>query len=273
MDVWSVQPMETRSLFVDERADLLAVLEALGADGWTLASPAPGWTVKDVALHLLDGDLSRLSRGRDGDSTGVLPKAKGGDAATFAERLAVNNQRWIDATRQLSGRVIRDLLAYSSAQLDRWTADADLLVPSTVSWASDKSVQAWLDLARELTETWVHHQQIRAAIGLPTNTSRLPTVLRTFVCALPHQYRVRAEPGTTLLIDLDAGGCWRLVAQGADRWTLDEGAVAAPNASVAFTSDGAWRSFTGATLPPNGVSQSGPEALTEPVLTVRGIIA
>jgi uncharacterized protein (TIGR03083 family) len=271
MDVWAVQPMETRRLFLDERAELLAVLEGLAANDWAAASPAPEWTVKDVALHLLDGDLSRLSRARDGDPTGVLPK--GGDSAALAGMLAVKNRRWIEATRYLSGRVIHDLLAHSTAELEEWTARTDLRTPSSVSWASDEPVPAWLDLARELTETWVHHQQIRAAVGQPTSTSRLPTVLRTFVWALPHQYRVLAEPGTTVAIDLDAGGRWLLLAEDTGRWSLHEDANRDADASVSFTSDAAWRSFTGAALPTNSIRRSGPDALTEPVLKVRGIIA
>ncbi len=90
--------------------------------------------MKDVALHLLDGDLSRLSRGRDSDSTGVV--SKGDNNPDFTEMLAAKNQRWIEAARHLSGRVIQDLLGYSTAALEEWTAAADLLRPSTVSWAA-----------------------------------------------------------------------------------------------------------------------------------------
>jgi uncharacterized protein (TIGR03083 family) len=220
MDLWAVQPVDTRRLFVEERDDLLVLLGELTSEVWSAQTPAEGWTVKDVALHLLDGDLGRLSRGRDGDATGLLPT--NADAASFAVALAAKNQRWIEATRQLSSRVIRELLRYSTAQIETWTAGADLLAPATVSWASDRSVPGWLDLARELTETWVHHQQIRAAVNRETDVRRLPVVLRTFVWALPHQYRVAARPGTTVVLDLDLGGQWRLVAQGANRWGLEE---------------------------------------------------
>lgn len=264
-------PMDTRGLFGEERHDLMGLLDDLTAAEWAAPTPAEGWTVNDIALHLLDGDLGRLSRGRDGDTTGLL--SVGGTAAEFAAALATKNQRWLDATRQLSSRVVRDLLVYSTAQLDEWTAGADLLAPTRVSWASDTPVPAWLDLARELTETWVHHQQVRAAAGHRTSTSRLPTVLRTFVWALPHQYRVPAERGTTVVIDLDIGGQWRLVAGDAGRWTLEEGPVANPAARVTFTAEAAWRSFTGAALARDGFTRTGPEELTAPVLDVRGVIA
>lgn len=270
MDVWSVSPLDTRGLFDEERRDLLVLLDRLTADQWAAASPAEGWTVKDVALRLLDGDLGRLSRERDGDTTGLLPH--GGPAATFAAALDAKNQRWLEAARQLSTRVTLELLAQSTRQVQEWVAGADLLGPTRVSWASDDAVPAWLDLARELTETWVHHQQINAAIGLGTSTDRLSTVLRTFVWALPHQYRVAAPPGTAVVIDLDIGGQWRLVAGDAGRWMLHEGAVADSAACVGFTAEAAWRSLTGAVIPRDGITRTGPSQLTDPVLDVRAII-
>lgn len=179
MDVWTVPAMDTRGLFAEDRGDLLSLLDELPPQKWAAPTPAEGWTVKDVALHLLDGDLGRLSRDRDGDATGLL--AIDATAETFAAALAAKNQRWLEAARQLSPRLIRDLLAFSTARVNEWSAEADLHAPTRVNWASDEPVPAWLDLARELTETWVHHQQIRAATGRDTDTQRLPTVLRTFV--------------------------------------------------------------------------------------------
>jgi uncharacterized protein (TIGR03083 family) len=271
MDLWAAPTMDTRTQFRVERNDLLTLLDELPLAQWTASTPAEGWTVKDVALHLLDGDLGRLSRDRDGDATGLLPVSD--DLGTFASLLADKNQRWLDGTRQLSPRVVRELLAFSTAQVSEWTTRADLRAARRVTWASEAPVPAWLDLARELTETWVHHQQIRAAVGHGTSTRRLPLVLRTFVWALPHQYRVAADEGTTVDIDLDTAGRWHLVAEGASNWTLEEGAAASPAAAVEFTAEAAWRSFTGAALPPHGVHQSGPLALTGPVLDVRGIIS
>jgi len=74
--------------------------------------------VKDIVLHLLDGDLGRLSRGRDGDLTGQLRVER---SDSLANALAAKNDRWIQATRQFSPRVIRDLLLHSTGQIDEWT--------------------------------------------------------------------------------------------------------------------------------------------------------
>ena len=270
VDVWSAAVVDTRPEFEQERDALLALLAELPDERWASATSAGTWLVKDIALHLLDGDLTRLSAGRDGDSTGLLPNT--GSDAEFAKLLAAKNERWLLATRYLSARVTRDLLTSSTAQLVIWTRAADLRAPKRVTWASDEPVPCWLDLARELTETWVHHQQIRHAVGLCTDSTRLPTVLRTFAWALPHHYRVHAPIGTQVEVDLDSGGVWSLTSSGAGQWSLESSSGSAGAASVRFTGEAAWRSFVGQHLPDNEVTTSGPRTLTEPVLQVRAII-
>ena len=54
-------------LFAPERAALLEVLESLTPDEWErLATACAGWSVQDIAAHLLADNVGRLSRGRDG---------------------------------------------------------------------------------------------------------------------------------------------------------------------------------------------------------------
>ncbi|HVH93912.1 MAG TPA: maleylpyruvate isomerase N-terminal domain-containing protein [Nocardioidaceae bacterium] len=178
--------------FRQERSDLLALLDELSPRQWAAPSAAGGWTVKDIVLHLLDGDLGRLSRGRDGDLTGQLRVER---SDSLANALAAKNDRWIQATRQFSPRVIRDLLLHSTGQIDEWTSQADTLKPAHVSWASDDPVPTWLDFGREFTETWVHHQRVREATGHSSSTARLPDALGIFVWAFQHQYRSRRRPG------------------------------------------------------------------------------
>src|SRR4051812_30649663 len=64
--------VDVRPVLTEERADLLGFLAGLTAEEWETPTAAPGWRVKDVALHLLDDDLGWLSRGRDGDRSGRL---------------------------------------------------------------------------------------------------------------------------------------------------------------------------------------------------------
>jgi hypothetical protein len=92
-----------------------------------------------------------------------------------------------------------------------------------VTWAGPEPAPVWLDVAREYTERWHHHQQIRDALGRPALTApRLfAPVLDTLVRALPHTFRdVQAPDGThvKLTITGDAGGVWSLVRD--ERWSL-----------------------------------------------------
>jgi hypothetical protein len=119
VDVWSAAIVDTRRDFEHERDALLALLAALPDERWTSATSAGQWRVKDIALRLLDGDLTGLSAGRDGDPTGLLPDTD--SSAQFAELLAAKNEQWLIATRYLSARITRDLLKFSTAQVAAWT--------------------------------------------------------------------------------------------------------------------------------------------------------
>ena len=107
----------------EERRDLLQFLRALTPADWDTPSAAPSWSVKDVALHLLDDDLGRLSRRRDGDRTELLSTE---DHASFVTALAAKNQRWIDGTRGLSSRVLTDLLEWSGQEMDAYYASMNM---------------------------------------------------------------------------------------------------------------------------------------------------
>ena len=58
-------PVETVPLFPGERAALLDLLESLTPAEWALPTVAAGWTVHDLALHILLGDIGWVSSHRD----------------------------------------------------------------------------------------------------------------------------------------------------------------------------------------------------------------
>lgn len=271
MDLNQVPPTDVRPLLIRDRTDLLGLLRTLSPQQWNAPSDAPGWSVKGLALHLLDDDLGLLSRQRDRDHSNLLAMD---DHETFVAALATKNERWIDGAGGLSTRVITELLAWSGAQLDEHYANVDLLGKGFVSWASDAPVPMWLDMARELTERWVHQMQMREAVGRVDDYAGcyLPTVLRTFVWALPHQFRVRAPAATTVEVDLSSGGIWHLVSDGASRWSLHEKTSTNPDARARFSDNAGWRWLTGALASREGVELEGPLDLCEPLLVVRGII-
>lgn len=263
--------VDVRPLLIEERRDLLQFLRALSPADWDRPSAAPSWSVKDVALHLLDDDLGWLSRGRDGDRTELLSTE---DHTSFVAALAAKNQRWIDGTRGLSARVLTDLLEWSGQEMDAYYASMNMQGEGSVSWAGDDPVPIWFDIAQDLTERWVHQMHIREAVGGDRSFAAryLPVVLRTFVWALPHQYRVDAPVGTRVQVALASGGTWHLTSDGSSRWSLEEGKAESPHASIEFSDDAGWRWLTGAACPSQGSRLCGPSHLYQPLLKVRGIL-
>ena len=263
--------VDMRGPLTAQRQRLLSLLASLHDAQWAASTAAPQWSVKDIALHLLDVDLSWLAHDRDHDKSGIIPVPSGHEE--FVDGLAQRNQRWVDGSRALSPRLITDLLHWSGEQLDAYLATVDLARPSSVYWAGD--VPLWFDLAREFTERWVHYQQIREAArpagGGDDNDEYLSLVLRAFIWGFPHQYRAPAPAGTTIALDIPGIGTWTL-ASSASGWTLDEGLATAPAAGLRMTGDAAWRLLTGASYDARQVQASGDPALAEPLLRVRGII-
>jgi uncharacterized protein (TIGR03083 family) len=272
VDLWEVAPQDVRPALTDERRALLGLLDSIDPGHWQAATDVPGWTVKDLALHLLDDDLGWLSRGRDRDASGRLDHT---DPRGLVAALAAKNQRWIDGARGLSLPVVRGLLEWSGQQMDAYYASMDLLDEGRVSWASNGPVPVWFDIAQDLTERWVHQMQMREAVGLVADyrDAYLPTVLRTFVWALPHQLRAEAPTGATIRVDLSAGGVWHL-RRLSQQWHLAEGPPSTPPAGELWCSDEAgWRWFTGADLPDEGLRWRGPDPLGASLMGVRGILA
>lgn len=132
MDLWSMTPRDVRPLLTAERRELAGLLSGLTDEQWRHPTAVPGWTVKDVSLHLLGDDLGWLSRGRDRDASGLLEID---DQDTFVRALAAKNQRWADGAQGLSLPVVVGLLEWAGEQLDRYYATIDLTARGEVAWA------------------------------------------------------------------------------------------------------------------------------------------
>jgi uncharacterized protein (TIGR03083 family) len=262
---------DVRGSLTAQRGRLLSLLGSLSEAQWAAPTAASGWSVKDVALHLLQVDLSWLARFRDHEHIEVIPAPAG--SQDFARWLDALNERWVEGTRILSPRLIIDLLRWSGEQLDAALSTVDLAGSSSVQWAGD--APAWFDLAREFTERWVHYRQIREAARPGEHDGQqdefLPLVLRTFVWGFPHQYQAQAPAGTQVAVELPPVGAWTLT-RAATGWSLDEGHAGAPAAVLRMGADAAWRLLTGASYDTSEVQLSGDQDLAEPLLQVRGII-
>ena len=232
--------------FAALRTQLLGVLADLSAKDWARPTAAPGWSVKDVAAHLLGGDVGILSRKRDG----FCPPGAG--FQTYAELVELVdrlNREWVQAVRRMSPRLLRELLAVTGPEVEAYFLSLDVLaLGEPVSWAGPHPAPVWFDLAREFTERWHHQQQIRDATGKAPlyDPFFLAPVLETFVRALPHSFRqVSAPDGTVVRLEISggAGGVWFLVRVG-EAWGLVLEAEGEASAEVVVPQDTAWRMFT-----------------------------
>ncbi|MYZ18920.1 maleylpyruvate isomerase family mycothiol-dependent enzyme, partial [Streptomyces sp. SID337] len=217
---WLGSPIDARPLFAPEHAALMDTLHGLSPADWGLEA-VPGWTVRDVAAHLLGDFYGRLGRDRDGHREGPA-FAPGETLEAFIHRI---NQEWVDALSRVSPAALTDTLDLIGRQVARFFEAADPEAPSLgVSWAGVDPAPMWLDSARDFTEFWTHRQQIRHAVGQETDHDPRPLalVLDTFMRALPHTLRDVAAPvGTRIQMQIDgpAGGTWT-VAAAEEHWTL-----------------------------------------------------
>lgn len=231
--------------FAPLRKHLLALLAELSDEDWGRPGAAPAWSVKDVAAHLLGGDVSILSGWRDGFRSSP-PIQSHADLIALVDRL---NAEWVQAARRISPRLLCELLAMTGPEVEKCFAAVDpMAVGNPVSWAGPEPAPRWFDLAREFTERWHHQQQIRDATGRPPlyDPYFLSPVLDAFVRALPYSYRHTAAPaGTSVRFEIsgEAGGVW-FVAREKEAWVLLLDATAEPATDVIIPQDLAWRLFT-----------------------------
>lgn len=277
-----VRPFDVRPLFVPLHGELVTLLRSLSEDDWQKPTVCAGWQVRDVAAHLVDGDLRRLSIQRDEAPLPAPPEPiEGyGDLVAFLNEL---NAQWVTACRRLSPRVLTDLAESAGGECARFFAGLELEAPALfpVAWAGEESSRMWFDLAREYTEKWHHQQQIRDAVGAAPLTGRrwLHPVLDAFVRGLPHAYRdLEAAAGARVgvTIEGEAGGAWTLVRE-TNAWHLFEGAPdRPPAASVRLGQDDAWRLFTKGLSPEAArprLAAEGDRRLAEGVLLLLAVMA
>ncbi|MCI2420606.1 maleylpyruvate isomerase family mycothiol-dependent enzyme [Saccharopolyspora sp. K220] len=241
---WLGSPIDARPLFAPEQAALMETLRRLEPADWRKEA-VPGWTVHDLAAHILGDFYGRLSRDRDGHQDGPT-FAPGETLEAFIHRI---NQEWVDTYRRVSPAALTDTLDLIGGQAVRFYETTDPDKPSLgVSWAGVDPAPRWLDSARDFTEFWAHRQQIRHAIGQGTDPDPrlLSVVLDTFMRALPRTLRDTPAPvGTQIQVHVDgpAGGTWTTTAT-ESRWCMAEPDTGRPAARVSLDAEVAWQLCT-----------------------------
>ncbi|GAA4499613.1 maleylpyruvate isomerase family mycothiol-dependent enzyme [Actinoallomurus oryzae] len=241
---WLGPPIDARPLLAEQLAAFTGLLRRLDGDEWDRPTVCPGWSVKDVAAHVLGDHVGRLSMHRDGFHT--LQPRDGENLPVFLDRI---NEEWVVAARRISPPLLVELLANISDRIVAFwqTVDLDALGAS-VYWAGPGPHPYWLDVAREYTEFWTHHQQVCEATGRAGLTDRhyVGPLIDTFLRGLPHTLRdVTAPEGAALQLTVTGpgGGDWTCT-RGPDRWRLSRGPHPRPTARLELDTDTTWRLCT-----------------------------
>jgi uncharacterized protein (TIGR03083 family) len=270
--------VDVRQVMEQERAELVRLLGTLTEEESSLPTVCDGWAVRDLAVHLLGVDLSFLSRNRDGQRNEDLDSSIEWDA--LVELLDESNNRWVEAGAFLSTRLIAELLEITGRMVASVIEDVDPSAPGeSVSWASADPAPWWLVGAREFTERWVHHQQIRDALNKPglNGPSFIGPILATAMHGVPRAYLdVDAAQDTTVAIDVTgrAGFSWA-VRREVRGWKLYEGLTREADARVSIDQDTAWRflmGMTNANAARRQASVEGDNKLAKPFFSAVSVI-
>lgn len=178
-------------IFEETQQELITLLKSLSPGEWEYETSSSTWNVKDIAAHLLDGDLRRLSLHRDRHT---LPKPSNpiNNYDSLVTYLNEINNVWVDAAKRLSPSLIIELTEFTAPKIIKHLQELDPKGTAlfSVGWAGEKESQHWFDIAREYTEKWHHQQQIREAVEQPLLVGKkwLSPLISTLIRGVPPVY-------------------------------------------------------------------------------------
>lgn len=240
--------MRTAGLFRPLHRELVDLLRSLTDEDWSRPTVAGQWTVKDVAAHMLDGQLRRLSFHRDGQPmpSPSSPIESPGDLVVFLDHL---NAEWVHAFRRVGHVPLVALLEVAGPALASFFESLEPLAPAffAVDWAGESESLNWMDMGRDFTELWHHQAQIRLAVDAKPLIEDvwMTPLYELCVRALPRSLsHVEAELGTSARIEIDGpgAGSWALRNEESG-WLFVEESPAAANATVRMDGATAWQIF------------------------------
>jgi uncharacterized protein (TIGR03083 family) len=245
-------PIDTVPLLPVLNDSLIALLRSLTPVQWQQQTIAREWKVKDVAAHLLDGNIRSVSMLRDKYYANQPDITSYQDLLDYLNGL---NAEWVNAMKRLSPAMLIVLHEATGKAYCDYYASLDPFGKAgfSVDWAGESESKNWMHIAREYTEKWLHQQQIRDALGIPglmTKEFFIPFI-NTFMFALPYTFRdVQAEEGTTVQLTIpgEIGGSWGISRKGGV-WLLNKEMVNNPASHIIIDADISWRLFSKSVRP------------------------
>jgi len=227
---------------------LISFLKKLSKDDWNRQTIAKKWKVKDVAAHLLDGNIRGISFGRDKHL--LEPDIAIKSEADLVNYLNNLNAGWVLAAKRFSPELLIEFLDNTNKAHYEYVKTLDpfgrAIFP--VSWAGETESQNRFHIAREYTEKWIHQQQIRDAFDnqdLMTRDLFFP-MIDILMYGLPNTFKnVKANDGCAIKINIltEIGGAWYLKLV-EDKWTLLKKHSGEINSEIQIPPDIAWKLFT-----------------------------
>lgn len=272
--------ISTLHLFPKLDKKLIELLKSLSPEEWNAQTVAKLWKVKDVAAHLLDGNIRGLSISRDGyfgESAENINSYQ--DLVNFLNGL---NQSWTSAAKRMSPKVLINLLEITGKQYSEHLATLDPFSEAifSVAWAGQDISPNWFHIAREYTEKFLHQQQIRDAVdkpGIMTKEFFYPFI-DTLMRALPYTFKtIQAPTGTKVGIEISSeiGGYWA-IEKNENSWNLLLGNQSDLDSKVILDPDSAWKLFSKSWRPEQVLDKvifHGDRKLGEHALTMLGFMA
>ena len=166
---------------------------------------------------------------------------------------------WVRAARRLSPTLVVELLEWAGPRLTRVLDGEDLTAQSSrVSWAGPDPAPVWLDQLRELSEYWIHRQQILEALGRPADLDR--ALLRPILLGLRWAFAYRLSQvglpsgdAVRITVGEPINESWLLVVSDPGTWDFSDDPTARVIAHASFSADEIWRLLT------NNLAKSAPE--------------
>jgi hypothetical protein len=220
----------------------------LTEEEWNAQTVAKLWTVKDVAAHLLDGNLRGLSISRDryfGEKPENIHSYQ--DLVGYLNQL---NLDWTRSAKRLSPIVLTNLLESTGREYTDHLKTLNLFDTAifSVAWAGQEVSQNWFHIAREYTEKFLHQQQIRDATGKQGIMTRdlFYPFIDTLMFAFPYTFRnVVADTGTIVSVKVtsEIGGQWNIIKTN-DHWKFIDEENLNLNAQLIIDPHTAWKLFS-----------------------------
>ncbi|MEU3721585.1 maleylpyruvate isomerase family mycothiol-dependent enzyme [Streptomyces sp. NPDC031705] len=130
---------------------------------WNLPTPCPGWSVRDIVSHIIGMELEQLG---DPRPIHTLPRDLRHVVDEFTRYMEVP----VDVRRHHTAPEMTSELEYTVIRRQRQLRN-EKRDPATTMVRGPQGDQITLELALRLRafDTWIHEQDLRAALGVPGN--------------------------------------------------------------------------------------------------------